>query len=1126
MPRVLRVLFVVLLVGCMAGCGSEPRTKANRSDAPSPERLFTPMPVAHTNVDFTNAIEYTKETNVFTYRNYHNGGGVAIGDLNGDGLQDLYFTANQDPNRLYLNRGDWWFEDVTDASGAGGTRAWATGVSLADVNADGRLDIYVSNSGDISGDDKQNELFINQGNDENGVPQFEEQAATYGLDDEGYSTHAAFFDYDKDGDLDLYLLNNSFTPVSKFDQRNNQREVRNEKGGDKLFRNDSTPDAPQFTDVTAEAGLYSSEIGFGLGVTVGDVNRDGWQDIYVSNDFFERDYLYLNNQDGTFREVLTEQMGHSSLSSMGADMADVTNDGRPEIFVTDMLPETDVRLKTTSRFKTWNTYQRMVRNGYGHQLMRNTLQRNNGDGTFSDVSQIAGVHATDWSWGALMADFDLDGHKDIFVSNGVYKDVTDQDFINYLANEETAKRMMERGPVEFLNLIDQMPSQRLSNSTFQNQGDGTFRKVSEAWGLDTPSFSNGSAYGDLDNDGDLDLVLNNLGHESFLYRNNATERTNHRAVQVELEGPPKNPLGLGAQVTIEDAGRTIYLEQMPMRGFQSTVGSVLTAGVGAVDTVETVTVAWPDGRVQQLSNVPTGERLTVRHADAGPAAASDRPAPALPDPSSRRFEEVTDAVDLPLTHEENRFVDFDTETLIPKKISIDGPLLAVGDVNGDGRDDLFAGGAKGHPGQLLVQRAGGRFVPTNTDLLEQNAISEDLGAAFFDADGDGDLDLYVVSGGNEFAPSAPPLEDRLYLNDGRGRLTKTRGRIPDLDQSGSVVVPADVDGDGDLDLFVGGRVVPVRYGIPPESVVLENDGTGTFTDATDDLAPGLDDLGMVTDAHWTDVDGDGQNDFVVVGEWMPITIFRGTGAGLEPMNASGLDTTHGWWNRLTVADFDADGDPDFVVGNLGENVRLTASPDEPTRMYVGDFDRNGDPEPILTVYRQGEEVPFVLRGPLLKQLPPLRRAFPDHKSYAGTPIDSVFSPQQLEQALPYRADTFASVYVENRGNGTFAVRPLPYESQLSAMYALHATDVNDDGHLDVLMAGNFYGFPPNIGRLDATYGTVLYGDGTGHFTAALPRDTGFFVPDQARDIAVLNTPRGRLFVVSKNDAPAQAFRLQ
>jgi hypothetical protein len=471
-------------------------------------------------------------------------------------------------------------------------------------------------------------------------------------------------------------------------------------------------------------------------------------------------------------------------------------------------------------------------------------------------------------------------------------------------------------------------------------------------------------------------------------------------------------------------------------------------------------------------------------------------------------------------------VDFDREGLIPRMVSIEGPLLAVGDVNGDGRDDLFAGGAKGEPGQLLVQQSASRFMPTNTAVFEEDDISEDLGAAFFDADGDGDQDLYVVSGGNEFAPAAPPLEDRLYLNDGTGSLTRTRGRLPDLDQSGSVVVPADVDRDGDLDLFVGGRVVPVRYGVAPESYLLENDGTGRFTDATDALAPGFDDLGMVTDAHWTDVNGDGQNDLVVVGEWMPITVFEGTDRGLFRMETTGLAQSHGWWNRIVAADFDDDGDTDFAVGNLGENLRLQATPETPARMYVGDFDRNGDPEPILTVYREGQEVPFVLRGPLVKQLSPLRRRFPNHATYAGTPIDSVFSAEQRARATVHRTDTFASVYVENQGDGTFAVRPLPYEAQLSAMYALWPTDANADGHLDLLMAGNFHGFPPNIGRLDATYGTVLHGDGTGGFTAAHPRETGFHVPGQARDIAAIDTPRGRLFVVAKNDAPAQVFRLR
>ncbi|MFB6230680.1 MAG: VCBS repeat-containing protein [Salinibacter sp.] len=1128
------VVMVVLLSGCGGSTEGPTRSKSERAPAPPGSTLFTKLPSSHTNVDFTNRIEYTKNTNVFTYRNYHNGGGVAIADLNNDGLQDLYFTANQKDNRLYLNEGDWWFRDVTDAAGVAGQRAWSTGVTIVDVNGDGWLDIYVCNSGDLPDDDRRNELFINQGTDDNGVPQFEEKAEEYGVADEGYSTHASFFDYDHDGDLDLYLLNNAFTPISTFDLRNTQRSTRDEHGGDKLYENRNG----KFVDVSEEAGIYGSEIGFGLGVTVVDVNRDGWQDIYVSNDFFERDYLYINNQDGTFREVLPKQMRHSSLSSMGADFGDLNNDGWPELFVTDMLPETDRRLKTTTTFKPWDGYQRMVRNGYYHQVLRNTLQLNNGNGTFSDISQIAGVHATDWSWGALIADFDLDGYKDIFVANGIYKDVTNQDFIDKLMSRKTARRMKKRGKGEFLNLIDKIPSNRISNYAFRNAfgADSTtgpvFREVAAEWGLDTPSFSNGAAYGDLDNDGDLDLVVNNLNMESFLYRNEADSLRDHHSLSMKLEGMGENPFGIGAQVRVEANGHTFYKEHMPVRGFQSTVGYRLTVGVGEADTLDRVTVTWPDGRVQRITSVAADQLLTVRQSEAPPPTGSDRPAPELPEPSAQPFVDVTEKVDLgAATHQENPFVDFNREKLIPKKLSTEGPRLAVGDVNGDGRDDLYAGGAKRQPGRLLVQQpqpSSEQFVSTNEELFAEDAVSEDLDALFFDADGDGDQDVYVVSGGNEYAPKTPPLEDRLYLNDGTGAFTKARNRLPGIEQSGSVVVASDYDGDGDEDLFVGGRVVPWNYGKNPRSVVLENDGTGHFTDVTTEVAPELRKVGMVTDALWADVTGDGREDLVVVGEWMPISVFENTGGRLErmqPREQSGLAKSHGWWNRVVAADVGDDGDMDLVVGNLGRNTRLDASVEKPTSLYVNDFDRDGSSEPVLSMYRQGKNVPFVLRDPLVNQIPPLKQKFPSHEAYADTPISEVFSDAQLDDALTKRTYTFSTVYVENEGNGSFSVHELPFEAQLAPVYGISADDVNGDGHLDLLLAGNFHGAPPNLGRMDASYGTVLHGNGAGHFTAVPTRESGFLVTGQARDITTINTAnRGRLLLVAKNDGPIQVFR--
>jgi hypothetical protein len=1134
------LLIVCLGIG-MGGC-TETRTRADRGDVPV-ETLFTELPVAYTNIDFVNRLNLTDETNVFTYRHYYNGGGVAIGDLNGDGRADIYFTSNQEPNRLYLNRGAWWFDDVTDASGAGGERAWSTGVSLVDINGDGRLDIYVCNSGDLDGDDRKNELFVNQGTGEDGVPRFAEQAADYNLDDAGYGTHAAFFDYDGDGDLDMYLLNNAFTDIGSFDPRQNLRMQRDALGGDKLYRNDAGSEAStsggQFTDVTEAAGILESEIAFGLGVSVGDLNRDGWPDIYISNDFFERDYLYINQQDGTFREALTDQMRHISLSSMGADIADINNDAFPEVFVTDMLPEGDERLKTTTTFEPWGATQASLRNGYYHQITQNTLQLNNGDGTFSEIAQLAGVHATDWSWGALFADFDLDGAKDLFVSNGIRRDLTDQDALSDLASGETIRKLTQGGSVDFMQLLERIPETRLENDLFRNDGAPgsglspqkrrsgqalTFTNVTADWGLDTPSFSNGAAYGDLDNDGDLDLVVNNLDHQAFIYRNEADTLLDRNYLRIELRGPAGNRLGVGTQLIVQADTQTIYLEQVPTRGFQSTVDPVLTAGVGTVDTLEAVTVRWPDGRVQQLPDVPANQQLTVRHAEAASPDAETSVLPAPPGP--QRFTDVTDDVALDYRHEENAFVDFEREPLIPKKVSTEGPRAAAGDVNGDGRMDVFLGGAKQSAGALYVQQANGRFEATNTALFREDRLAEDVDATFFDADGDGDLDLYVVSGGNAYSPQSTALQDRLYLNDGSGRFEKALQRLPRMITSGASVSAADYDGDGDVDLFVGGRIVPWRYGLHPRSYLLQNDGTGHFSDVTEQVAPELTQIGMVTDATWSDVDSNGRPDLFVVGDWMPITVLRNAGNGLEPIDLPSLANSHGWWTRIIAADFDADGDDDYVVGNWGHNTRLKATPDAPVTMHVGDFDRNGYVEQIVSYPKDGGRYPLPLRGPLVRQLPYLQEQLPTHESYAGRPVRDLFSQRQLERVSRKTVYQNSTSYLENNGDGTVALRALPIEAQLAPMFGILPDDVDGDGHLDLLLAGNFFGVQSNLGRLDASYGTWLRGDGTGRFSAVPARESGFRVSGQARDIARLDVHgQDPLVMVVKNNDRLQFFRV-
>ncbi len=1113
------ILVSLLVLPSASGC-TESRSRADRGVIPV-ETLFTELPAAHTNIDFVNRLNLTNETNVFTYRHYYNGGGVAIGDLNGDGLADIYFTSNQEPNRLYLNRGDWWFDDVTDASGAGGERAWSTGVSLVDINSDGRLDIYVCNSGELEGDDRQNELFVNQGPDANGVPQFAEQAVAYNLDDAGYGTHAVFFDYDGDSDLDMYLVNNAFTDISSFDPRQNLRMQRDSLGGDKLYRNDDG----QFTDVTEAAGIFESEIAFGLGVSVGDLNRDGWPDLYISNDFFERDYLYINQQDGTFREAITDQMRHISLSSMGADIADINNDALPEVFVTDMLPESDRRLKTTTTFEPWSATQASLRNGYYHQITQNTLQLNNGNGTFSEIAQLSGVHATDWSWGALFADFDLDGHKDLFVSNGIRRDLTDQDVLRDLASDETIRELTQGGEVDFMQLLERIPETRLANYLFQNRGDLTFAEVTADWGGSTPSFSNGAAYGDLDGDGDLDLVVNNLDHAAFIYRNEADTLLDHNHLRIELQGPPGNRLGVGAQITVQADMQTIYLEQMPTRGFQSTVDPVLTAGVGDADTLDAVTVRWPDGRVQQVTDVPANRRLVVRHAEAARIGANDALGlPARPD--QQHFVDVTGDAPLEYQHEENAFVDFEQQQLIPKKVSTEGPRAAAGDVNGDGRMDMFLGGAKQAAGAIYVQQAEGSFEATNAEIFRADRLSEDVDATFFDADGDNDLDLYVVSGGNAYSPQSPALQDRLYLNDGNGRFAKTTRHLPRMITSGASVSASDYDGDGDVDLFAGGRAVPWRYGITPRSYLLENDGTGRFRDVTEQVAPGLAEIGMVTDALWSDVDGDNRSDLVVVGDWMPTTVWRNTGNRLERLDDPALANSHGWWTRIVAADFDADGDDDFVLGNWGQNTRLKATPGAPVTMHVGDFDRNGSVEQIVSVAKDGGRYPLALRGPLVRQVPYLRDQLPTHDSYAERPVWDIFSQRQLDQATVKTAYRTRTSYLENNGDGTFALRALPTEAQLAPVYGMLPEDVDGDGTLDLLLAGNFFGVQSNLGRPDASYGVWLRGDGTGRFTAVPTRESGFRVSGQARDIIRLDV-RGQdplVMVIKNNDRP-QFFRL-
>lgn len=1095
--------------------------------------LFTEVPRSRTGIDFRNLIVEKETFNIFKYQYFYNGGGTAVGDFNNDGLQDLVFTGNMVKNRLYLNRGGFEFQDVTKESGIAEQEGWCTGATPVDINGDGWLDLYICRAGYPFENLRRNLLYINQG----GLPstpsnggggrglRFVEKSADYGLDDPAHSTHAAFFDYDLDGDLDLFLLNHSTVEYSRGSLDVTQlRRQTHPDFTNKLFRNDGG----HFTNVTAQAGITSNVLTFSLGISVADINLDGWPDIFIGNDFSEPDYLFVNQRNGTFLDKAAECFDHTSMFSMGSDVADYDNDGFPDLMSLDMLPESNHLQKMHSGADNFDKVNLLIQSGFRHQYSRNTLQHNNGDGSFSEVGQLAGVSNTDWSWSPLFFDFENDGDKDLFIANGYLRDHTDMDFLAFTADEVT-KIQNKQQHVGFQEYLTKMPPIIQPNYFFENTGIGgsLFQNRTTDLGYAKPTVTQGAAYADLDNDGDLDLVLSNSNDYATVLENHA-ERVfpQNRWLRVALRGTSQNPTGIGAKVYVWTNGQCQYQEQSPVRGFQASVDPVLSFGLGIAAQADSMIIVWNTGQRQTLTQIPVNQTIEVKIQD---AYSSHTYAAALASPF---FFEEKNALPSTARHTENHFNDFKTQSLLPYFYSRPGPALAAADVNGDGLTDFYLGGAAGQSGQLFLATADG-WQTVRTPAFEADADCEDAAAAFFDADGDGDADLYIVSGGYEFAASDAKLADRLYINNGSGSFTprnsvpgerrsKARNPVPGDPEhtDGTCIAPLDADADGDLDLFICGAVVPARFPESSPSRLLLNDGSGHFATVP------VPTKGLPKAALWADLNGDQRPELVVAAEWTGLQVFENQNGKLTDNSAAYFSgNTSGLWQSLAAADFDSDGDTDLMAGNFGRNSQLQASEKLPLELYYSDFDKNGSVDPILCYPVQGTSYPFASREDLLGQLPILKKKFVHFRDYADATVREMFSSEELARASRLEAAALESSFFENK-NGRFERRALPAAAQVAPVCVLHLMDVNDDRHLDAVLAGNITQARVKLGRLDGLHGLVLLGDGRGNFSPLPAAQCGLQVRGAVRGICEAKTRRGRALVFGVNDEAVRVYLIE